>query len=84
MHTKVMMVDGVWSVFGSANFDNRSLETNDEIVVAVSDPDLASRLTEEFEHDFQSSKKLDLDGWRRRSSLEKAREHFWSYFGELF
>lgn len=84
MHTKAMMVDGVWSIFGSANFDNRSLETNDEMNVAVSDPDLAARLLREFEHDLQSAKRLELGEWRRRSLLEKAREHFWSYFGEIF
>lgn len=38
------VVDGTWSIFGSANFDNRSLELNDEINVAVSDPGLAARL----------------------------------------
>ena len=84
MHAKAMMVDGVWSVFGSANFDNRSLETNDEMNVAVSDPDLAARLIQEFERDLRSSKKLEYDEWRRRSPLQKAREHFWSYFGEIF
>jgi cardiolipin synthase len=57
-HTKVMVADGVWSVFGSANFDNRSLETNDEMNVSVSDPDLAARLIQEFEHDLQSATKL--------------------------
>ena len=38
MHTKAMVVDGVWSMFGSANFDNRSLELNDELNVAVAQP----------------------------------------------
>ena len=84
LHTKAIVVDGVWSVFGSANFDNRSLETNDEMNVAVSDPDLAARLIQDFEQDLQRSKKLELSEWRRRSPLEKAREHFWSYFGEIF
>jgi cardiolipin synthase len=31
MHTKTMVVDGVLNIFGSANFDNRSLELNDEV-----------------------------------------------------
>lgn len=84
MHTKAMVVDGVWSMFGSANFDNRSLELNDEMNVAVSDRDLAQRLLQDFEADLQSAKRLDLDSWRRRSPLEKAREYFWSYFGEIF
>ena len=35
MHAKILVVDGVWSMFGSANFDNRSLELNDELNIAV-------------------------------------------------
>ena len=84
MHTKAMIADGSWSVFGSANFDNRSLELNDEMNVAVSDPGLAARLLQDFTEDLRRAKKLDPDAWSRRSPLEKAREHFWSYFGEIF
>jgi cardiolipin synthase A/B len=84
MHVKTMVVDGSWSMFGSANFDNRSLELNDEMNVAVRDPELASRLQRDFQQDLARAKKLDLGEWRRRSILEKAREHFWSYFGEIF
>ena len=84
MHTKAMIVDGRWSVFGSANFDNRSLELNDEMNVAVSDPGLAARLLEDFEQDLRRAKKLDLTAWRQRPALEKVRERFWSYFGEIF
>jgi cardiolipin synthase A/B len=84
MHTKTLVVDGAWSMFGSANFDNRSLELNDELNIAVSSRPLASRFLEDFEHDLQSSTRLTLEQWRRRSRLEKARELFWSYFGEIF
>ena len=84
MHTKTLVVDGEWSMFGSANFDNRSLELNDELNVAVSDRDLAYRFTEDLEQDLRVSSRLELATWRQRGSLEKAREMFWSYFGEIF
>jgi cardiolipin synthase len=84
MHTKVMIVDGVWSMFGSANFDNRSLELNDELNIAASDRGLAQRFLEDFEADLQHSRRLDLDSWKRRPALERIREYFWSYFGEIF
>ncbi len=84
MHTKTMVVDSVWSMFGSANFDNRSLELNDELNVEVTDRDLAARLLDDFETDLKSSRQLDLGSWRKRSWLEKSRELFWSYFGEIF
>jgi cardiolipin synthase len=84
MHTKTFVVDGVLSVFGSANFDNRSLELNDELNVAVWSRDLGARFVQDFEQDLRASTKLELETWRRRSLLQKSREHFWSYFGEVF
>jgi cardiolipin synthase len=84
MHTKVLVVDGIASMFGSANFDNRSLELNDELNVVVFDRDLASRFSADFDADLSRASRLQLAAWRERPSLEKAREHFWSYFGEIF
>ena len=54
MHTKTFVVDGTWSMFGSANFDNRSLELNDELNVAVSSRPLAARFLEDFDNDLRS------------------------------
>ncbi|HEV3485979.1 MAG TPA: phospholipase D-like domain-containing protein, partial [Vicinamibacterales bacterium] len=84
MHTKALVVDGVWSMFGSANFDNRSLELNDELNVAVADRALAARFLEDFERDIRVSRRLHLQTWRQRSLLQKSREVFWSSFGEIF
>lgn len=84
MHTKVMIVDGVWSMFGSANFDNRSLEMNDELNVAVYDPALADRFRQDFERDLQVSRRIDGASWGRRSIIERIREQFWRWFGEAF
>jgi cardiolipin synthase len=84
MHVKVMVVDGVWSMFGSANFDNRSLELNDELNVAVWNAELAERFTQDFEHDLRVSRQLELGSWRQRPMLDKTRERFWSLFSEVF
>ena len=84
MHVKAMTIDGTWSVVGSANFDNRSLELNDELTVGVHDPELAATLTRDFEHDMTRSTKLDPVTWRKRSLWQKASELWWSLFGELF
>lgn len=84
MHVKAMVVDGAWTIVGSANFDNRSLELNDEMNLAVSDAGFAARLLQDFEQDLRSAKRLDLETWHRRPFLDKVREHFWSYFGEVF
>ena len=84
MHAKVLVIDGIWSIFGSANFDNRSFELNDELNVAAANRELAARLLASFERDLQVSRRLDLESWRRRPVSDKAREYFWSYFGEVF
>jgi cardiolipin synthase A/B len=84
MHVKAMVVDGVISVIGSANFDNRSLELNDELNVVVADRGLASALTADFEADMRRSKKIDLETWRSRPFHIRGRERLWSFFGEVF
>src|SRR5690606_23503447 len=84
MHTKTFVVDGIWSMFGSANFDNRSLELNDELNVTVSNRELAARLLKDMEEDLGNSHRLELSAWRQRSMLLKARERFWRAFGEVF
>jgi len=84
MHAKAMVVDGVLSIVGSANFDNRSLELNDELNVAAFDRGLAARLLQDFERDLTQSKVLDLDSWRLRPLDERALDWLWSYFGEVF
>jgi len=43
-HTKAMVVDGVWSLLGSANWDPRSLRLNFELDVECYDVDLAARV----------------------------------------
>ncbi|BCS31962.1 cardiolipin synthase B [Luteitalea sp. TBR-22] len=84
MHVKAMTIDDVWSVVGTANLDNRSLELNDELVVAVQDAGLAGRLHASFERDLGRSTMLDLATWRRRGLWRRAQEQFWSLFAELF
>ena len=84
MHTKALVIDGVLSIAGSANFDNRSFELNDELNVAIFDPAVAARFVQDFERDLGKSKKLDLQQWRSRPIHIRAREKAWSAFGEVF
>jgi cardiolipin synthase len=84
MHTKTLVVDGIWSIFGSANFDNRSLELNDEMNVAVNSRSLARRFTDDLEEDLQRSHRITLEDWRQRPRIDKLRERFWTAFAEVF
>ena len=84
MHTKAVIVDGAMAVIGSANFDNRSLELNDELNAVVFDRTLAGRIAADFDNDLRRSKKLVIDEWRSRPPHIRAREKLWSFFGEVF
>ena len=84
MHAKAMVVDGILSIVGSANFDNRSLELNDELNVVAFDAGLAARLTADFERDITRSQRIALDEWRSRPLHIRAREQAWNLFGEVF
>jgi cardiolipin synthase len=84
MHAKVMLVDEQWSMFGSANFDNRSLELNDELNVIVRNRELVGRFAADFEKDLKHSHRITLEEWQHRSWLERSREKFWGWFGEIF
>jgi cardiolipin synthase A/B len=48
-HSKLCIVDDAWSLFGSANWDPRSLRLNFEFNVEAYDPALARRLAADFD-----------------------------------
>jgi cardiolipin synthase len=70
-HAKVLVVDGVWSVLGTTNIDNRSFEHNDEVNLALLDHAVAARLLQDYERDIRDSREVTLDAWRRRPRWEK-------------
>ena len=72
MHAKVMVVDGVWSVVGSTNFDNRSFSLNDEVNAAILQRRLAWQLEEDFAADLARSAAMRLEDWHRRPLYERA------------
>ena len=74
MHTKALLVDGMWSVVGSTNFDHRSFGINDEVNLAVFDVETAQRLERDFAEDVASSKAVSYWDWSRRSLIERGHE----------
>jgi len=70
-HAKVLLVDGIWSMIGTTNIDNRSFEHNDEVNVAMLDRGVAARLMDDYERDIADSDEVTLARWRRRPLWEK-------------
>jgi len=83
LHSKTMVVDGVWSVTGSSNFDYRSVLFNDEVDAVVLGKDTGERLSNLFLGDLKDAKPIDPDTWRKRSTLTKLREQFWKLWEKL-
>ena len=74
VHAKIMVIDGLWSVVGSTNFDQRSFGINDEVNLAALDQSLAARIEEDFERDLAASHCVTYNEWRRRSPVERFNE----------
>ncbi|HUQ12530.1 MAG TPA: phospholipase D-like domain-containing protein [Steroidobacteraceae bacterium] len=66
MHCKVMVIDGLWSSVGSANFDDRSFRLNDEANLNVFSEDLAREQVRLIDADIEKSRRMALGKWRHR------------------
>lgn len=71
IHAKVLIVDQIWSVVGSTNFDNRSFGLNDEVNLAIQGQTLARRLEVDFEADLKRCLSVTVEVWERRPVGER-------------
>ena len=74
IHAKILLVDGLWGVVGSTNFDNRSFGLNDEVNLAMREPGFVERLEQDFVRDLANSQRISYEAWRHRPVLERAPE----------
>ncbi|MDX2150977.1 MAG: phospholipase D-like domain-containing protein [Bryobacteraceae bacterium] len=70
-HTKSMVVDGIWSIVGTSNWDSRSFQLNNEINLAVLDEGFARRVAADFERDAAECCLLTYENWLKRSLVER-------------
>jgi cardiolipin synthase len=78
IHTKTLVVDSIWSVVGTTNFDSRSFLLNDEVNLAVMDAEFAARIEQDFERDMSQSREITYEQWVHRPWLERAHEQLGS------
>lgn len=76
MHSKTMVVDGVWAIVGTTNLDNRSFALNEEINLIVYNRGVAGVLEKAFAEDLQFAKQLTYEDWQARPWREKFLELF--------
>jgi cardiolipin synthase len=77
LHSKSIVVDGVWSSIGSTNFDWRSFVHNYEISVCVIDQGFARQMNDAFAKDLAASREITLATWKKRGFRERFKELLW-------
>jgi cardiolipin synthase A/B len=75
LHSKSVVIDGVWSVMGSSNFDHRSVVFNDEADVVMLGATGGAKLEKLFEADCAKAQQVTPDKWKHRPYLERVKEN---------
>ncbi|MEW2289284.1 phospholipase D-like domain-containing protein [Streptomyces sp. NPDC047841] len=74
MHAKIITVDSVAALIGSTNFNRRSMDHDEEVMLAVLDETFTAELDRDYDADLRRSVDIDLTRWRRRAILQRAKE----------
>ena len=71
LHAKVMTVDRQVASIGSANFNARSTELDEEINLVALDGSLVRLLDDQFDEDLERSEEIDPSRWEERSLVRR-------------
>ncbi|HXH74859.1 MAG TPA: cardiolipin synthase [Bacteriovoracaceae bacterium] len=71
MHQKVMLIDDILGVVGSANLDFRSMYINFEVTAASSDPAFITDLEKMLRADFSHSRELSIEEIKKSPTWKK-------------
>lgn len=83
LHSKTVLIDGVWSSVGSSNLDWRSFLHNDEVVAIVLGTEFGTQMLKMFAQDLAASKQVTLNEWQSRSLMLRIKEsaaRLWAYW----
>lgn len=73
MHAKIITVDRVASLIGSTNFNRRSFDHDEEVMLAVLDERFTATLDRHFEEDLAVSEPIDGRRWKGRSVAQRTK-----------
>ena len=74
LHAKTAVIDGMWSVVGSANLDWRSVVFNNEIDAVVLGPSFGREMEAQFTQDIAASVQITPEMWKDRGIGERLDE----------
>lgn len=76
LHAKTVVIDGVWSTIGSANFDYRSFVDNYELNAIIVSDDFGTAMEKLFQVDLQQTEEITLSKWNNRPLWQRVKEKF--------
>ena len=71
LHSKVLVIDGVWTVLGSCNLDPRSLQINLELIAVIHSRPMAAAINRIARFELRNSRRVTIADVRKRSWLER-------------
>ncbi len=74
LHAKVLTIDGIASVVGSANMNRRSMQHDEEVVLSVLDAAVTRRLEDDFDAELPRCRLIEPRRWEDRPLRQKASE----------
>jgi cardiolipin synthase len=74
IHSKTMVVDGMFSVLGTSNLDARSAAINEEIDISVYDEAFGKQMDDVFARDLELSKTYRMEDFQKRTLWERFTE----------
>ena len=80
LHSKLVVIDSVWGVIGSSNFDHRSVLFNNEVDAVVLGRDMTAQMEALFLDDLAHGDRVDLQKWKQRPAHDVTRDwdaRFW-------
>ena len=74
LHAKIITVDRELACVGSANFNQRSMQRDEEVVINILHRDTVAELDEHFEQDVDLAQRYTLEQWRKRGRWQRFKE----------
>ena len=74
LHSKTVVIDGVWSAIGSSNFDHRSVIYNDEVDAVVLGSDAAQEMENLFQASQADARPIEIRSWKSRPIWGRLKE----------
>jgi cardiolipin synthase A/B len=84
MHSKDSVIDGIFTMIGSINFDSRSMHENAEASFAFYDREFGARLQSVFIEDEKKCREITYERWKRRGLEQRVAEIISNLFRPLY